>query len=81
MPHKKRIIDKTFGRQLKKFRANRGLTLDDVAEKMGVHRTTISKYELSQRDPALSFVFEISKAYGVPVSYFNSEENEEEDLK
>ena len=73
MPHKKRQIDSTFGKRLKTFREERGLTLDDMAEKMNVHRTTISKYELSQRDPALSFVFELCKAYGVSIDYFTKE--------
>ncbi|MEU0493323.1 helix-turn-helix transcriptional regulator [Nocardiopsis sp. NPDC006139] len=53
-----------FGRELRKLRKQRGLTLDDLAEATGYGMSTISKYERAYRAPKRPFLVEAERSLG-----------------
>ena len=55
-------ILKNFGEQVKKKRKQANLSQEELAEKLGVHRTYMSFIERGQRNPSLLMVFKISRA-------------------
>ncbi|MCD8089769.1 MAG: helix-turn-helix transcriptional regulator [Clostridiales bacterium] len=54
-----------FGSNIKKLRENRGLSLSDVAEKLGITKGLISKYENNLVDPSLSTAAKFAEFYSV----------------
>lgn len=40
-----------FGRNLKELRKNWNLTLDELSQKLGIDKSTLSRYESGQRKP------------------------------
>ncbi|MDD4842909.1 MAG: DUF3955 domain-containing protein [Anaerotignum sp.] len=52
-----------FGEQLRKIRADRGLTQEQVASKLNVSRQTISNWENNKNLPDLEMVVEISVTF------------------
>lgn len=61
---------------LKELRKERGLTQNDVAERMGIAQGYYSDIELAvkQTDMSLSIVQKISEVFGVPVATIIEEE-------
>lgn len=55
-------ILQNFGEQVKKKRKIAGLSQEDLAAKLNVHRTYMSFIERGQRNPSLLMVFKISRA-------------------
>lgn len=49
---------------LRKFRKQRGLTQEEMAEKLGINRVTYTKIELGYREPDLEFIRSFEKAFG-----------------
>lgn len=58
-------IVKVFGRNLKKYRTELGLSQEAFAEKCGLHRTYISAIECYRRSIALENVQRIADALGI----------------
>ena len=59
------------GERLKKARIYRGLTVAELAEKVGCQRQTLSMYEISKSQPAdANIVLNISKALKFPTDFF-----------
>ncbi|MDB1684977.1 helix-turn-helix transcriptional regulator [Enterococcus durans] len=58
-----------FQLSLKSARVNAGMTTKEVAERVGVHHQTISKYEKDSSDISVSLLNELSDLYQVPVDY------------
>ena len=58
-----------FQLSLRSARVNAGMTTKEVAERVGVHHQTISKYEKDSSDISVSFLNELSELYQVPVDY------------
>jgi transcriptional regulator with XRE-family HTH domain len=54
-----------FGRRVREFRAERGLSQEQLAELAGVHRTYLGGIERGERNPTLSNVERIAKALRV----------------
>lgn len=54
-------ILKNFGEQVKKLRMETGLSQEEFAEKLGIHRTYVSFIERGQRNPSLLMIFKISR--------------------
>lgn len=54
---------------LEAARINAGLTLDEAAEKIGVHKNTIINWERDSSNIRLSQLEKIENAYGYPVTY------------
>lgn len=57
----------SFNNWLAKTREKKGLTLDALAEKSGVSKTTIFMAETTDTDMRLGTAAKISKALGVPL--------------
>ena len=59
-----------IGRKIKILRKTRGLTQEQLAEKLNVKRATISNYEIGRRSPHIKELEAISEALGVNLEYF-----------
>ena len=57
----------TFGEKLKKLRTDNGLTQDELAEKIYVTRTAISKWESDRGYPNIDSLKTISKFFSVSI--------------
>lgn len=59
-----------IGRKIRILRKTRGLTQEQLAEKLNVKRATISNYEIGRRSPHIKELEAISEALGVNLEYF-----------
>jgi transcriptional regulator with XRE-family HTH domain len=59
-----------FGHRLKALREAEGWSLDDLAERSGVHRQSIWKMEQGQREPSWPTVLALAGALGVTPNDF-----------
>ncbi|MBO9578191.1 MAG: helix-turn-helix domain-containing protein [Microbacteriaceae bacterium] len=57
----------TLGQRIRHFRSAAGLTLDDVALRVGTAASQLSLIENGRREPRLSLLGELADAFGVPV--------------
>ncbi len=71
-------VDVHVGKKIKEMRALRRLSQTDVAEKLNLSFQQIQKYEIGSNRVAASRLYELSKIFGVPTSYFFEGLNEEE---
>lgn len=55
-------ILKNFGETVRKKRRLKDLSQEQLAEKLGIHRTYMSFIERGQRNPSLLMLFKISRA-------------------
>ncbi|MBA3907255.1 MAG: helix-turn-helix transcriptional regulator [Pseudonocardiales bacterium] len=55
------------GARLKRLRAQRGMTLTDVAEATGISKSTLSRLETGQRRPTLELLLALSHTYRLPL--------------
>ncbi len=53
--------------RLKVLRAERGLTQEQLAAKVGVSRYAINALETERHDPSLDLAFRIAAAFRIPV--------------
>ena len=51
-----------FGKHIKSMRIDAGLSQEEFAEKLNIHRTYVSFIERGQRNPSLKMLFKISRA-------------------
>lgn len=58
---------KDFGLRLYKLRIKAGLTQEELADKVGVYFTTISKWERDRRMPLATTCLKIAKALNITV--------------
>ena len=58
-------IVKIFGTNLKKYRSEKGLSQEELAERSGLHRTYISAIECFRRSIALENVQRIADALNI----------------
>lgn len=56
---------KKFGERVKELRLEKGISQEELAEKVNVHRTYIGFIERGERNPALLNIYKISRALGV----------------
>ncbi|MBN8543388.1 MAG: helix-turn-helix transcriptional regulator [Alphaproteobacteria bacterium] len=67
-----RAVDKHVGKQLRVMRAARGLTQEDLSEKLGISYQQLHKYETGANSIAASRLYEIAKLLGVsPDTFFD----------
>lgn len=66
-----------IGRKLKTLRKGKKLTQQDVADRLGVVRATISNYEVGRRTPHLSELKRFADFYGVTLDYFGVSQKDE----
>jgi transcriptional regulator with XRE-family HTH domain len=55
------------GPRLKRLRANRGVSLADLASRTGISKSTLSRLETGQRKPSLELLLPLAQAYNVPL--------------
>lgn len=58
-----------FGERLKILREESNLTIEQLAEKLGIVKQTISKYENSQREPKYETLVKIAEIFNVSLDY------------
>lgn len=71
---------KEIGKKIKILRKVRGLTQEQLAEKLEVGRATVSNYEIGRREPRLNELERIAKALGVGLDYFGVQQSDITDL-
>lgn len=59
-----------IGQKIKILRKTRGLTQQQLADKLNVKRATISNYEIGRRSPHIKELESIAAALGVGLDYF-----------
>lgn len=69
-----------LGARLRKLRGERGWRLEDLAERTGLSRAYLSRLEGEERQPSLSSLFAVARAYDVPLSSLFEPEPEVENL-
>ena len=62
-----------IGNKLKTLRKGRGLTQQELSERLDLSRATISNYEVGRRSPHLSDLRRFAEFYGVSLDYFGVE--------
>lgn len=72
-----------LGEKIKAARKAQRITQQALADRLGVHRSTIANYELERRRPSLSELKEIAKLLHVDANYLleGQEVNAEDELK
>ncbi len=64
----------TVGPRLRKLRGERGWRLEDLAERTGLSKAYLSRLESGERQPSLTALFSVARAYDVSFSaLFESE--------
>lgn len=63
-------MSNNIGKKLQQLRKGRKLSQQELADKMGVSRATISNYEVGRRSPHLSELKRFAEFYGVGLDYF-----------
>jgi transcriptional regulator with XRE-family HTH domain len=66
-----------IGRKLRTLRKGKKLTQQDVADRLGLVRATVSNYEVGKRTPHLSLLKKFADFYGVTLDYFGVTTNDE----
>lgn len=66
-----------IGQKLRQLRRAKKITQQDVADRVGITRATISNYEVGRRTPHLRDLQKIAKTYGVGLEYFGVREKDE----
>lgn len=61
-------IENLFGQILRKLRAEKGISQEDLGFKSGYHRTYISLLERGQKNPSLQAIFRLAKALEISPS-------------
>lgn len=64
---KSRNPKKQFGQRIKDLRAERGLNQEELAEKVGVFRTYMSRIETGAANPTLTMIYALADALNVSV--------------
>lgn len=73
-----RAIDTHVGRQLRVLRASRGLTQENLAEKIGISYQQLHKYETGANSISASRLYELAKLLAVsPDTFFDGLEADE----
>ena len=62
------LVTSAFVALIKKMREQNELTIEQLADLAGVHRTTIGLLERQERSPTLQIAYQIAKALKVPLS-------------
>ena len=67
-----------LGSKLKELRKSRGLTQDDIAEKFGLSRGSVSNWEKGRRRPSVRQLEVLANYYNVSLDFFAEETNTNE---
>ena len=61
-------VAKSFGKSVRAFRLNKGMTQQDLADKCGLDISYIGQIERGQRNPTLGVIHGLASVLGVKVS-------------
>ena len=64
------MIDKKFGQVLKKLRIEKGISQEEFALNIGLHRTYISQLERGLKSPSLRTIAKICEVLGITLVQF-----------
>ena len=72
----------TLGDKIKLARKSQRITQQALADRLGVHRSTIANYEISRRKPSVTEIRQIAQILHVDVNYLleGSEVDSQEEL-
>ena len=73
-------INEIVGINLKKFRNEKGLTLDQVAEQAGVSKSMVGEIERGTKSPTISTLWKICNGINIPFSELMKMEDEDVSL-
>jgi transcriptional regulator with XRE-family HTH domain len=65
-----RDVESTIGRRLRARRRNLGVTMAELADRVGVSFQQIQKYECGATSVSAGRLYELSRALDVEVAYF-----------
>jgi transcriptional regulator with XRE-family HTH domain len=63
-----KLIQKQFGERMRQLRLARNLSQEELAFKVGVHRTYLGSIERGERNPSLKNIAAIAKALDITLS-------------
>ena len=63
-------INKNISAKIKGLRAEKGYSLEEMAEKIGVHRETLRKYEINPSCIEIGTLLKMLNIYDVETTYF-----------
>ncbi len=63
-------INKNISAKLKGLRAEKGYSLEEMAEKIGIHRETLRKYESNPLCIEIGTLLKMLNIYNVETTYF-----------
>ncbi len=69
------ILEAEIGKRIKALRAERGITLEHLAQQTGFSKGYLSKVEKSKKAPPVSTLGNIARAFNVTISSLLGEEN------
>jgi transcriptional regulator with XRE-family HTH domain len=69
-PHPDWVISRrqTLGQRIGDLRRSAGLSQDDLADRIGMERRSIQRYERGERDPRFSELLLVAEALGVDMT-------------
>lgn len=70
MDKSKNIVNSKIGERIKRYRTERKMSRNELADLLGVSFSTISKYEQGDREPSISTLIEISKILDISIMKF-----------
>lgn len=59
------MVSKDIGYRLRRAREHKRLTQKEVADKIGIHNSTLGKYELGEREPDIETIRKLADVYEV----------------
>ena len=71
----------SFGKRLKKARTAKKLTQSEVADKLGIDDTTVSKYENDRSEPDNETLTKLADLYEIKIDYLHGRVTNEEALE
>lgn len=63
------MTDNNVGKRLKLLRSEKGLTLQETADALGMPKTTYAHYEDGSNEPKISVLIKLSIYYGISVDW------------
>lgn len=69
-------VPRTFGTRLRACRERAGLSQEQVAEAIGVHLMTVSRYERGRQDPSTRVLVALSALFDVSIDWLLREHGE-----
>lgn len=63
-------MNESIGAKLRTLRKERKLTQQELADRLGIKRPSISNYEIGRRTPSLKELRRFSEFFGVGLDYF-----------